>query len=1732
MRLGKQTDFASMIETSLRRQPTVAKQETGMSVLKMVQSLSRISHSDFLLIEETAGTVIDLVKNLTLATWVEFLIVEEGTLKITTTLSGEQKEVRQRMLTLPMTHDSLPGYVALRKSPETISNPVSSTFYSSFKYKLSAFRGNQLEPDESIRSIACVPLLDAKQQVFAVVHMFNKVEHNVYSTFTEDDICLVQAIGEALKGVLVTQGRLAEFNRKLSKLQLMNTQAAKVTATTLKLLRQHKFVKYISYVLAKTGALTQSVLKAMTDLMDSDAALLHIAEGKTLTPILSHGIHLTCPKSKEIPNLCTLTSQYIAQNQGATLNIKDLQNEPHFVNEIFKSWDREFTCSLSIPLLNGEQFVGVLEFFREEKEYNSLEEERSENLAGLISKIHAEKIQSVLPLSEGIQSNSLYNRYSRLLHNSLYEFHLHPETEGMDFPLLLKECRTSLRLAVKSETCNVYLTNAGQLWTWVSPNCQPLQVPQISSSLVGYAAVNQKIISEIFPTGKPELDQIAEAKLMHGDAVLLVPIKGVVCKDQILGVIILARREIAYSDKEREDVKTFAEALALQLEALYFRVQFSEETITEEDLVTSPSKASDEDAFRHINVQAPARGRTSRRTRTIGPVRRESDLSSESGDISIPSHITDSFIDLKQFQVLRGLADISPKRWAEVKGVIKRLLMNSSDILISLYGDLKNVIPCQATRVLLLDENRQTIRDMRMQSYFQPMSVLNSLLLSGNPFMTNSGIGELVDFPVLAHALGISLTVENILMVPIFHIDQEPIGALCFFNHPTSFTQEDLAVAGLVALLPREHILGTDDTLKKWRTMLHAGRRQKLLLEWCKRIFTVVGVAQHKSNLVRDIAFKVTNAPDFLTLITAIIDILCARINVEGARIIFRHDDGEFSVFTRERESFFSAGSIKFKEIEARLKEVESGKVTILEKQFSMKNIILAPMMIEGSLRGAVEAWNKKDETLARFAHFSKDDEVTVTHFASELREPLIRWVENHELHLTFLQQFIRNTAASINTYPMISTIRSAAQALLDCDRGTVFTREGNSMIVKAQGLEQEIPVGFSVPIGKGIIGTVAQTAQAITIRDAYQDARFNTDVDKRTGYHTTTMLCMPILDPNHEVIAALQMINKRRGEFDDDDSAILEVLCEIISTALDSHQRFQEIIEERTRLLNILGSSGNWICVLNKSGQLDYCNQRLDVLFGVPEDTARSRHYTYWLKPYRSLIKDLNSVFETPSKRIERFKVRFETESTGGKYNKGAEIEAAPFSIVRYWVFSMQDFASKESIGVVLLVEDQTQLEAMKKEVTQMQSKIVELTKDSPVNVTNGLQRCIELLKNVQRELEPMDLQAKDLIKEIVRLLKSGNLNQTNVQFNNDELGEELRSYIGKDFVSQSDMQFTRTDTEYIQTKPALLSQKSLKAYQLEEVSVAEMRNWDLNVWEITSHFSYIVAMLGDFDLMARFELHLDILSNFVNEIQRLYNHHGNPFHNFYHGFSVMHSIYVLLSTTNAAALFQGPEMLALLIGGLCHDVDHTGRTNSFEVSKGSNLAIMYHDVSVLEQHHAAVAFMTMQDEKCNIFRSLTPQVRKEIRKFMITCILATDMSKHFGMISTLKSRLADEDAIGTRPNDTVAFAELLIHCADLAHPTKSFHLCLQWSLLVRNEFTAQVAEEKQLGLPVTTFLDGLEDQRTYFKNEIGFVSVVVKPIWECICTWLSPSLDDLMTNLQTNVKMYQENLDSLLSS
>lgn len=67
----------------------------------------------------------------------------------------------------------------------------------------------------------------------------------------------------------------------------------------------------------------------------------------------------------------------------------------------------------------------------------------------------------------------------------------------------------------------------------------------------------------------------------------------------------------------------------------------------------------------------------------------------------------------------------------------------------------------------------------------------------------------------------------------------------------------------------------------------------------------------------------------------------------------------------------------------------------------------------------------------------------------------------------------------------------------------------------------------ITVPEGSGIIGAAIENKETIIIDSPYEDERFNPEVDKATGYVTRSILCMPVMDEQGEVIGGYQAINK-----------------------------------------------------------------------------------------------------------------------------------------------------------------------------------------------------------------------------------------------------------------------------------------------------------------------------------------------------------------------------------------------------------------------------------------------------------------------------------------------------------------------------------------------------------------------------------------------------------------------------
>lgn len=109
------------------------------------------------------------------------------------------------------------------------------------------------------------------------------------------------------------------------------------------------------------------------------------------------------------------------------------------------------------------------------------------------------------------------------------------------------------------------------------------------------------------------------------------------------------------------------------------------------------------------------------------------------------------------------------------------------------------------------------------------------------------------------------------------------------------------------------------------------------------------------------------------------------------------------------------------------------------------------------------------------------------------------------------------------------------------------------------------------VPQGTGIVGAAIEGNETIVIDKPYEDNRFNKDVDKKTGYITRSILCMPVMNEKGQVIGAYQAINKMDAEgFDEKDSSRLTLAAAFCGKLLEAQiLREQNVVDQLTGLKN-----------------------------------------------------------------------------------------------------------------------------------------------------------------------------------------------------------------------------------------------------------------------------------------------------------------------------------------------------------------------------------------------------------------------------------------------------------------------------------------------------------------------------------------------------------------------------------
>jgi adenylate cyclase len=260
------------------------------------------------------------------------------------------------------------------------------------------------------------------------------------------------------------------------------------------------------------------------------------------------------------------------------------------------------------------------------------------------------------------------------------------------------------------------------------------------------------------------------------------------------------------------------------------------------------------------------------------------------------------------------------------------------------------------------------------------------------------------------------------------------------------------------------------------------------------------------------------------------------------------------------------------------------------ETRYVTRNLACAPIRFKGEIIGVLQVLNKKSGA------YTKDDlrllEAMADHTAITLRSALFRERTKavREQEMRFLN-FVAEVGSDFELGAMLTKIVTEAAQMLKADRATLFLHDP-----KRQELFSRVAMGHSVgeirfPDHVGIAGTVFTSGETINLPHAYADLRFNPAQDRRTGYFTRSILCVPIVNKTGKIIGVTQALNKKGGPFTAEDEARLKAFTAQLAISLENAKLFDDVQSMRNYNESMLQSMSTGVVTLNEEGRIATCN-------------------------------------------------------------------------------------------------------------------------------------------------------------------------------------------------------------------------------------------------------------------------------------------------------------------------------------------------------------------------------------------------------------------------------------------------------------------------------------------------------------------------------------------------------------
>ena len=142
----------------------------------------------------------------------------------------------------------------------------------------------------------------------------------------------------------------------------------------------------------------------------------------------------------------------------------------------------------------------------------------------------------------------------------------------------------------------------------------------------------------------------------------------------------------------------------------------------------------------------------------------------------------------------------------------------------------------------------------------------------------------------------------------------------------------------------------------------------------------------------------------------------------------------------------------------------------------------------------------------------------------------------------------------------LFDVIAEQTNKIMGSERSSVFLADGQGKYLTAFVSTDLKRNEIKIHNNQGVAGWVFQNRLPLIISDVYNDPRFYSGIDQKTGFKTRNILCVPLVNRKNECIGTLQVLNKKTGDFIEDDRETLIYVANYVTVAIENSKLYEDL--------------------------------------------------------------------------------------------------------------------------------------------------------------------------------------------------------------------------------------------------------------------------------------------------------------------------------------------------------------------------------------------------------------------------------------------------------------------------------------------------------------------------------------------------------------------------------------------